>query len=183
MKTNWPALKYGCLILASLTLATKPAPAQSLQPTAEGKSPAVISSVAITQAPEHSAVRVEGEGKLDVRAARMQHPDRLVLVFVGARLAVHKTTIPGVSAPVLGVRMGQYQPDIARVVIDLTAPTPYEVSRDRDAVVISFETAKAAPVNVSAKTTLTTSLADEKVRPHFEYGASAPHKPAGVAHK
>jgi len=143
----------------------------------------VISSVAITQAPERSAVRVEGEGRLDVRAARMHNPDRLVLDFVGARLAVHRTAIPGVSAPVLGVRMGQYQPDVARVVVDLTAPTPYEVSRDHDAVVISFETAKAAPVNVSAKTTLTTSLADEKVRPHFEYGSSAPHKPTGSAHK
>src|SRR5690348_10821487 len=132
MKTNWPALRYGCLILASLTLATKPAPAQSSEPTGAGKSPAVISSVAITQAPEHSAVRVEGEGKLDARAARMQHPDRLVLDFVGARLAVHKTVIPGVSAPVVDVRLGQFQPDVARVVVDLTAPTSYYVTRDGD---------------------------------------------------
>src|SRR5215471_2235980 len=183
MKTNWPALRNGCLILASMAVGMGPAIAQTQEYAGAGKSPAVISSVAITQAPERSAVRVEGEGRLDVRAARMHNPDRLVLDFVGARLAVHRTTIPGVSAPVLGVRMGQYQPDVARVVVDLTAPTPYEVSRDHDAVVISFETAKAAPVNVSTKTTLTTSLADEKVRPHFEYGASAPHKPTGVAHK
>jgi type IV pilus assembly protein PilQ len=178
MKTNWPALKYGCLILASLTLATKPAPAQSLQPTGAGKSPAVISSVAITQAPEHSAVRVEGEGKLDVRAARMEHPDRLVLDFVGARLAVHKTVIPGVSAPVLGVRMGQYQPDVARVVIDLTTPTPYHVSRDGQAVVISFSAPAATPVSLSEKSTLTTSLADDKSHARFEYRVPAPRKPA-----
>jgi len=178
MKTNWPALKYGCLILASLTLATKPAPAQGLQPTGAGKSPAVISSVAITQAPEHSAVRVEGEGKLDVRAARMQHPDRLVLDFVGARLAVHKTTIPGVSAPVLGVRMGQYQPNVARVVIDLTTPTPYNVSRDGQAVVISFSAPAATPVSLSHNSTLTTSLDSDKSRPRFEYGVPAPRKPA-----
>src|SRR5437762_5153503 len=107
MKTNWPALKYGCLILASLTLATKPVPAQTQVSTGASKSAAVISSVAITQAPEHSGVRVEGEGKLDVRAARMQHPDRLVLDFVGARLAVHQTVIPGVSAPVRGIQIGR----------------------------------------------------------------------------
>src|SRR5207253_8967022 len=89
MKTNWPALKYGCLILASLTLPTS-VPAQTLVPSSASKSAAVISSVAITQAPEQSAVRVEGEGKLDVRPARMQHPDRLVLDFVGAKLAVRK---------------------------------------------------------------------------------------------
>ena len=79
MKTNWRALKYGCLVLAGLTLATKPAPAQTVESTGARKS-AVISSVAITQAPERSAVRVEGEGKLDVRAARMQHPDRKSVV-------------------------------------------------------------------------------------------------------
>src|SRR5207253_10256057 len=44
---------------------------------------AVISSVAITQAPERSAVRVEGEGRLDVHAGRMQNPERLVLDFAG----------------------------------------------------------------------------------------------------
>ncbi len=129
MKTNWPALKYGCLILASLTLPTS-VPAQTLVPSSASKSAAVISSVAITQAPEQSAVRVEGEGKLDVRPARMQHPDRLVLDFVGAKLAVRKTVIPGMSAPVLDVRMSQYQPEVARVVIDLTGAAPYQVSRD-----------------------------------------------------
>ena len=178
MKTNWPALKYGCLILASLTLATKPVPAQTQVSTGASKSAAVISSVAITQAPEHSAVRVEGEGKLDVRAVRMQHPDRLVLDFVGARLAVHQTVIPGVSAPVRGIRMGQYQPDVARVVIDLTSPTPYHVSRDGDAVVISFSAPAATPVSFSQKSTLTTSMSEETSRQGFEYGAPVPRKPA-----
>ncbi len=181
MKTNWPALRNGCLIFASMAAAMSPALAQT-QESAGASKAAVISSVAITQAPERSAVRVEGEGRLEVHPARMHNPDRLVLDFVGARLAVHRTAIPGVSAPVLGVRMGQYQPDVARVVVDLTAPTPYEVSRDRDAVVILFETSAATPVNVSTKTTLTTSLADENTRPHFEYGTSAPKKPAGLAH-
>ncbi len=157
MKTNWPALKYGCLMFASLTLATM-SPAQTLQPVSAGKSGAVISSVAITQAPERSAVRVEGEGKLEVRAARMQHPDRLVLDFVGARLAVHKTVIPGVSAPVVDVRMGQFQPNVARVVIDLTTATPYNVSKEGEAVVISFATSTATPVAAPKNSIVTASL-------------------------
>jgi len=172
MKKNWRALEYGCLILAGLALASKPAPAQTTESASARKS-AVISSVAITQAPERSAVRVEGEGKLDVRAARMQHPDRLVLDFVGARLAVHKTVIPGVSAPVVDVRLGQYQPDIARVVVDLTAPTSYYVSRDGSAVVISFSAPKAEPRGVSQKSTLTTSAPDQTSQKPAEVSAHA----------
>src|SRR5437899_6175114 len=100
MKTNWPALKHGCLILASVALATSPMLAQTQEPAGGRKSAAVISSVAITQSPERAAVRVEGEGRLDVRTARMHSPDRLVLDFAGARLAVDKTVIPGLAEPV-----------------------------------------------------------------------------------
>ena len=60
MKTNWPALRHGYLILASVALATSPTLAQT--PAGATAGGAVISSVAITQAPERSAVRVEGEG-------------------------------------------------------------------------------------------------------------------------
>ncbi len=156
MKTNWPALRHGCLILASMALATCPVLAQTQAPAGATAAGAVISSVAITQAPERSAVRVEGEGRLDVHAGRMQNPDRLVLDFAGARLAVQKTVIPGISAPVRGVRIGQYRPDVARVVVDLTTATPYRVAREGGAVVIYFENPSTTPVHpVSSAATLT----------------------------
>src|SRR5439155_21436375 len=71
------------------------------------------------------------EGRLDAHAARMANPDRLVLDFAGTRLAVQRTMIPGVAAPVRGVRLGQFRPDTVRVVIDLSETTPYQISRDR----------------------------------------------------
>src|SRR4030088_2606669 len=125
MKTNWPALRHGYLILASMAVASSPVLAQSQAPAGTTATTAVISSVAITQAPERSAVRVEGEGRLEVHAGRMQNPDRLVLYFAGARLAVAKTVIPGISAPVRGVRIGQYRPDVARGVGHLTTAKRY----------------------------------------------------------
>src|SRR5215813_11501017 len=146
MKTNWPALRCGCLILASMALAAGPSPAQTQEPTGLTATAAVISSVAITQAPQRAAVRVEGEGHLEVRAARMQNPDRLVLDFTGARLAVQRTVIPGVSAPVRGVRVGQYRPDVARVVIDLSEVTPYQIAREGSAVVILFDGQPEMPI-------------------------------------
>src|SRR6266404_6015193 len=172
MKTNWPAFRHGCLILASIAGAASPALAQTQEPSGTTPTGAVISSVAVTQAPQRAAVRVQGEGRLSVRAARMQDPERLVLDFAGARLAVQKTVIPGVSAPVRGVRIGQYRPDIARVVIDLTAATPYQLSRDAGAVVIYFDTQPAEPATAPANATTLTS----ENRPEFRYTDATPRR-------
>ncbi|HTF23731.1 MAG TPA: type IV pilus secretin PilQ [Candidatus Limnocylindria bacterium] len=178
MKTNWPALRHSYLILASLVLASSPVHAQSQVPAGVTATVAVISNVAITQAPQRAAVRVEGEGLLDVHAGRMQNPDRLVLDFAGARVAVEKTVIPGISAPVRGVRIGQYRPDVARVVVDLTTASRYQISRDGDAVVIYFATPSTTPVEPVSSVT-TTLRQSEKTRPEFRYSAASPRLVAG----
>jgi type IV pilus assembly protein PilQ len=170
MKTNWPALRNGCLILASLACSSAPLLAQSHEAAAVAPGAAVISSVAVTQASARSSVRVEGEGELYAHATRMQNPDRLVLDFTGTRMAVQKTAIPGVSAPVRGVRLGQYRPDVARVVIDLTAATPYQIAHEGSALVISFDTQDSRVV--ANDPTLT--AAAEIAKPAFRYAAAAP---------
>ena len=178
MKTNWPALRHGYVILASMALANSPVLAQTPAGAA-----ALISSVAITQASQRAAVRVEGEGRLDVHAARLQNPDRLVLDFAGARLAVQQTVIPGISAPVRGVRIGQYRPDVARVVVDLTTASPYQVSRDGDAVVIYFEVPSTTPVDSAPRVTTLASRQIEKTRPEFGSSAVPPRLIAGRSAK
>src|SRR5881394_2248684 len=178
MKTNWPALRHGYVILASMALANSPVLAQTPAGAA-----ALISSVAITQASQRAAVRVEGEGRLDVHAARLQNPDRLVLDFAGARLAVQQTVIPGISAPVRGVRIGQYRPDVARVVVDLTTASPYQVSRDGDAVVIYFEVPSTTPVDSAPRVTTLASRQIEKTRPEFGSSAVPPRLVAGRSAK
>jgi len=178
MKTNWPALRHGYVILASMALANSPVLAQT--PAAPA---AVISSVAITQAAQRAAVRVEGEGRLDVHAARLQNPDRLVLDFAGARLAVQQTVIPGIAAPVRGVRIGQYRPDVARVVVDLTTASPYQVSRDGDAVVIYFEVPSTTPVDSAPRVTTLASRQIEKTRPELGSSAMPPHLVEGRSAK
>ncbi len=182
MKTNWPAMRMGCLILASAALATSPSVAQTQEPAGANATASVISSVALTQAPQRASVRVEGEGPLEVHAARVQDPDRLVLDFSGTRLAVRKTVIPGASAPVRGVRLGQFRPDVARVVIDLTAASPYQISRDGLSVVVSFETVMQSP-SASAPTL---KAASEKIlveRPAFRYDVSGPRAAAAPSAK
>ena len=173
MKTNWPAMRMGCLILVSAALANGPCLAQTQGSAGTAATESVISSVAITQAPQRASVRVEGEGPLEVRAARVQDPDRLVLDFSATKLSVQKTVIPGVSAPVRGVRLGQFRPDVARVVIDLTAASPYKISREGLSVVVSFEAAKASLA--SAPVLKATSEKIPVEHPAFRYDVPGPH--------
>jgi len=100
MKTTWPAFRCGCLIVAGVLLGGSTASVRGQDAAGANTAAAVISSVAITQDTQRAAIRVEGAGRLDVHAARMQNPERLVLDFAGARMGVQKTSIPGVSAPV-----------------------------------------------------------------------------------
>jgi len=149
MKTNWPAFRCGCLILAGAMLGAIPASVRGQESAGTNASTAVISSVAITQDQQRATVRVEGVGNLDVHATRIGNPERLVLDFAGARLSVQKTSIPGVSAPVRAVRLGQFRPDVARVVIDLTASAPYQIEHEGGAVVIYLQ-AVGQPANGTA---------------------------------
>jgi len=174
MTTNWRALRCGCLILTSVMLGGNPAFVRGQESAGASTTAAVISSVAITQDPQRAAVRVEGAGRLDVHAVRMQNPERLVLDFTGARLSVQKTSIPGVSAPVRGIRMGQFRPDVARVVIDLTSAIPYQLSRDAGAVVINFETPAATPINIKASKSELASNSNQSTPSEFKYTTTAP---------
>src|SRR6202040_20054 len=145
MKTNWPVLRAGFMILPSLAMGATVMPARAQEIAGVTTTPAVISSVAILQnASQRASVRVEGEGKLEARAARLQNPERLVLDFSGARLSSQKTVIAGAMAPILAVRLGQFRDDVVRVVIDLTEASHFQLSHDGAAVVVAFNEAASA---------------------------------------
>jgi hypothetical protein len=139
MTTKWRILVSICLMLASVTLGSNLAIVRGQQSVRTSATPVVISDVTITQDAQHMAIRVEGAGLLDVHPTRLQNPERLVLDFTGARLKAQKSSIPAVSESVRGVRLGQFRPDVARVVIDLTTPTPYQITHESDAVVVYLQ--------------------------------------------
>ena len=166
MMTNWPALRNGCLIFASLACGVTPVLAQSNESAGSTVTSAVISSVAVMQAAQRASVRVEGEGRLDALAVRMHNPDRLVLDFPATRMAVQRTIIPGVSAPVRGVRLGQFRPDVARVVVDLTANAPYQIGHEGRTLVVYFDSPVDSRIEGGLAAT-TASLTEPK--PAFRY--------------
>jgi type IV pilus assembly protein PilQ len=150
MKTNWPVLRSGFMILTSLAVGTTVIPARAQEMATVTAPLTVISSVAILQnASQRASVRVEGEGKLEARAARLQNPERLVLDFSGARLGSQKTVIAGAMAPILGVRLAQFRDDVVRVVIDLTEASHFQLAHDGAAVVVLFNEPAGAPSRAS----------------------------------
>ena len=187
MKTNWPAFRCGCLILTGAVLGVIPASVRGQESAGTNASAAVISSVAITQDQQRAAVRVEGAGHLDVHATRIGNPERLVLDFAGARLNVQKTSIPGVSAPVRAVRLGQFRPDVARVVIDLTASAPYQIEQEGGAIVVYLEVAgqpasgtapaESAPVQTAKDTPHSANAPQASSRDEKSSNATAPQFP------
>jgi type IV pilus assembly protein PilQ len=130
-------------------IAVMPAHAQEL--IGVTTTPTVISSVAVLQdASQRAGVWVEGTGKLEARAARLQNPERLVLDFSGARLGSQKTVMAGAMAPILGVRLGQFRDDVVRVVIDLTEASHFRVSHEGAALVVRFNEPASTPEGSSA---------------------------------
>src|SRR5262249_16610163 len=70
-----------------------------------------------------------------------------------------------------GVRLGQYRPDVVRVVIDLSETTPYQIARDGNALVVFFDAQPATPVNLGAKTL----TSDAHTSPaSFKFATTAP---------
>jgi type IV pilus assembly protein PilQ len=151
MKTNWSALRFGCLLLAGAALVVLPTRAQIAQETpgsAAARAP-YISSVTVSHVGQQTTVRISGSRDLRFRASRLSRPPRLVLDFAGTKLDVPRNAVRSEYAPVAGVRMGHPYPGRSRVVIDLTKFTPYHVQTDGSNLTISFHAAGSEPSSSS----------------------------------
>ncbi len=147
MKTNWPALRFGYLLVAGAALTAFPAQAQQARNAVESPAlttPASITAVQVAQADEQTTVRITGSRELRYQASRLENPARLVLDFAGTRLVTPRNAITSQYLPVRDVRMGQSGTDQTRVVIDLASASAYTVRADGSNVNVVFGTASAA---------------------------------------
>jgi type IV pilus assembly protein PilQ len=142
MKTNWPAFRFGCLLLAGAAAAVMPASAQiaQLTPVSVDTPGASISAVEVAQPGQQTTVRITGTGELRYQTSRLDSPPRLVLDFADTRLNIGKYKVPSEYAPVLDVRIGQPNPGQSRVVIDLAKAEPFTAQADGSSITISFAT-------------------------------------------
>jgi len=137
-----------------------PSPSAS-RPVGVPSQPSIQAATAITQVDirrtdQRAIVRVEGDGRLTVHTFHLGNPERFVLDFSGARLALAHTSIPVALKPIRRVRAGQFKPDVARVVIDLEQATPYIFRLEDKSVTITFalatEAASTEPTASQAET-------------------------------
>lgn len=106
-------------------------------------------------APQGSAIRITGDGELTYKAFQLTGPDRIVLDISGVRNAVAKKNITVNDSVVKRVRIGQFSPDVIRVVMDLDSKSSYDVARQGESLVVTFggAAAPAAPPQVIAQAT------------------------------
>jgi type IV pilus secretin PilQ/predicted competence protein len=88
-------------------------------------------------------VRITGDGELRYKAFRLDGPPRLVIDLDGVRNAAARNSVTVDDPVVQRVRIAQFQPTVARVVVDLAHRTEYDIAVVGEQVRIAFGTAVA----------------------------------------
>jgi type IV pilus assembly protein PilQ len=140
MKTNWAAIRFGCLLMTGAAFAAWSAQAQMAHEaaTAAAAPAASISSVKVAHAGQQTTVLISGNSELRYRTSRLDNPPRLVLDFADTRLALPRSRVSSDYEPVREVRTGQPAPGVSRVVIDLEKFVPYQVQGEGSDIKVSF---------------------------------------------
>jgi len=127
------ALSRMILAAAAALLAAAPASAS------DGPLSGEVTAVSVMPSPGRAEIVVNVHGTVDVKDFMLQNPDRLVLDVVGARLSGATSQYDGVNrGGVRNLRYNQFRPDVVRIVLELDAAKDYKVTRDGDAIRVSF---------------------------------------------
>jgi N-acetylmuramoyl-L-alanine amidase len=128
----WPAMTWAAVQSSRTTGGT---PQSGAKPTRSGGAAPAASSLWMVRDirpwsnPSYTRVVIDVDGEVQYRFGRLHNPDRLYVDLIGARLAPKLQGRPlDVSDHLLkGVRGGQHQPDVVRVVLDLKTLRDYHV--------------------------------------------------------
>lgn len=129
--TRFAGTLLAAVVLAAVT--ARPAPAA---PPADGQ----VVAVSLVPSPGRADFVISVRGAVTTRDFTLENPHRVVVDVSGATLATAGEPIyDGVArAGVRNVRIRQYTPSVVRVVLELDDAHAYTVSRDDDAIRVSF---------------------------------------------
>lgn len=161
--------KYGKLSLAALTalvLASSAFQARTAEPASGSETPTATAAASGTAAVSSELRRVSagrdesgrlvvtlsGSGPMAYTTLELENPRRLVIDLKDTVSRLEQNQVPVDQGGVLRVRAGQFRstPDpVSRVVIDLDAPTPYQVENAGDGLAIAFGATMASPASAA----------------------------------
>jgi type IV pilus assembly protein PilQ len=132
----------------------------TLSSSISSDSGALIRQISVAKDGDAPEVLVLGSGSMAYRHLILKNPDRLVLDFAGARIAVPRKTASNIE-PIRDVRAAQFSPQIARVVVDLSTASPYTVKHVEGGIAVYFKSlASSTADSSSASTDATAAAAD-----------------------
>jgi type IV pilus secretin PilQ/predicted competence protein len=119
------------------TLAPVPQPTTQADVTALPRARTVRGIEAATSG-DAVEVRITADGALRYKAFRLNSPERLVIDLDGVKNGAKKSSVDVADDVVKRVRVAQFQPTVARVVIDLARKTEYTINTDGDMLRVAF---------------------------------------------
>ena len=140
--------------------APAPAPAAAVHKTGALPRARLVQQIAANASDGSVDVRISADGALKYKAFRLEQPSRLVIDLDGVKNAAKKSAVMVDDEVVKRVRIAQYQPTVARVVIDLAHKSEYTINNDGDELRVTFgatPVAKSEPA--PAPTPAATSIA------------------------
>src|SRR5579862_6314587 len=132
---------------------------------------AAIEQVHLSGKDQKAQVRVDGTGPLIYNAFRLNEPDRLVIDFSGAVVRARERSVSSSFFPVRLVRIGQFQPNVARVVIEVAAQLPYTIVASGNVVTVVFNSVAEPPATTKKEITAAAAVLPQpvpSVAPHRE---------------
>jgi len=130
-----------------------PVPARMASEPASGPRATRISAVTRDEIGSLLAFTVKADGRLKYRDFLLQNPERLVIDFADVTARAPMRSLEVGETPVRKVRLGQFSaesPKVARLVVDLSAKSPYRIIDGADGVRIVFGENADAPMPTHA---------------------------------
>jgi type IV pilus assembly protein PilQ len=103
-----------------------------------------VRAISATTANGNVEVRIAGDGQLKYKAFRLESPSRVVIDLEGVKNAAAKNSVAVADDLVQRVRIAQFQPNVARVVVDLAHKAEYDIAVVGDEVRVAFGSSAVA---------------------------------------
>jgi hypothetical protein len=92
---------------------------------------ATVTAVTVVPGAGRADVVLSFAGELEVSDFVLENPNRIVIDLRGARLDLRAPSYDRVArAGIRNVRLGQYDADVVRLVLDVDGPRQYDVTRE-----------------------------------------------------